>query len=116
MKRLAFLLLVSLFLAAVAASAYAHEGEEPEKVQKVTSETMGRESSQGKSEGLAQQSGHDEKAAQAMMAKDFQTIRKEVSSSAIFIVIKALALAIAIAGIALVYLKRGAAGEAPHED
>ncbi len=105
MKRFVYFLLTLIFLTVVAFNGYAHEGDDKEKPHKVTSETI-----KGGHSGDASQL--TKAAEQNTMEKDFQTIRREVERSTIFIVIKALALAVAIAGIALVYLRRQKQGGA----
>lgn len=112
MKRFVYFLLTLVFLTVVAFNGYAHEGDDKEKPHKVTSETI-KGGHSGDSSQLKKASGHNEQAEAAeqnTMEKDFQTIRREVARSTLFIVIKALALAVAIAGIALVYLKRDKQG------
>ncbi len=101
MKRVVFFLLAVGLLTVITLNGYAHEGEDNEEPRKVTSETIAGDHSE---------SGHDEQA-EAAMEKDFQTIRDEVARSAVFVIIKTLALAVAIAGIALVYLGRKRQGD-----
>ncbi|GBD93402.1 hypothetical protein BMS3Abin05_00985 [bacterium BMS3Abin05] len=43
--------------------------------------------------------------------QDFETIRQEVKSSSVFIVFKAIGLALAIGGLAFVYLRRRNKGD-----
>ncbi len=101
--RILTVLLSCLVLLGAASVVYGHEGEEHEAPQKVTSAVMSGSHDEG-------QAGGEEEHSEAVEA-DFQTIRQEVSASTAFIVIKALALAAAIAGIGLVYLTRRRSGE-----
>jgi hypothetical protein len=107
MKKAVFLF---LFIFAVFSTAiYAHGGEEHEKPEKVSSTTMvedAADSMHTESMEAMHDEMHDEVLEQTT-ERDFSTIRSEVQKSTTFIVIKALALAVAITGLAAVYLTRG---------
>lgn len=83
--------LVIVFIAFFSLNAYGHDDEKEKKPAKVTSATTQEP---------------DTQAEPPAAERDFEIIRSEVQSSTTFIVIKALALAVAIIGLGAVYLPR----------
>ncbi|GBD88494.1 hypothetical protein BMS3Abin03_02430 [bacterium BMS3Abin03] len=81
---------------------YSH-GDEDKKIQKVTSSTINSENADSLAED---HNGENEEHAEAQTEEDFNTIRKDVEDSATFVVLKAVSLAVAIIGLAIVYLPR----------
>ncbi len=102
-------LLVAASLIALSTSASGQGDEKREKPEKVTSAMMQEKAA----DTTHLEAGHagDKQAAQDTTAeRDFDTIRAGVKSSTTFIVIKALALAVAIIGLGVVYMPRKTSG------
>ncbi len=98
-------LLVAASLIALSTNASGQGDEKREKPEKVTGAMMQEKTA----DTTHREAGHvgDTQAAQDTAAeRDFDTIRAGVKSSTTFIVIKALALAVAIIGLGVVYLPR----------
>lgn len=106
MKSVRYLLILAAIMT-IALRSYAHEGEKNEGPQKVTSKTI---SAGNEATGQASEGEEIEMAAAQAAEKDFETIRQEVTASTAFVVIKALALAGAIGGLAFLYLPRRGKG------
>ncbi len=101
------LLTASLIALSTNASGQGHDA--PEKPEKVTSAMMQEKTA----DTTHREAGHvgDTQAAQDTAAeRDFDTIRAGVKSSTAFIVVKALALAVAIIGLGVVYMPRKTGG------
>ncbi len=103
MKRVAALILILALVTMGSLNVFAHGDEKKVEPYKVTSETVADAVDDHDAE-LESDQGSD-------MERDFRIISEEVADSAIFTIIKALALAASIAGIAIVYLGRGRGGE-----
>lgn len=94
--------LVIVFIAFISLNVYGHDDEKEKKPAKVSSATVQEP---------------DTQAAESVVAeRDFEIIRSEVQSSTTFIVIKALALAVAIIGLGAVYLPRKRWGKGNNEN
>lgn len=102
-------LLLTASLIAVSTNTSGQGDEKSKKPEKVSSAMMQEKTTDTTHLGA----GHrgDTQAAQDTAAeRDFDTIRAGVKSSTTFIVIKALALAVAIIGLGVVYLPRKTGG------
>jgi hypothetical protein len=95
MKYRILLLMTSAIL--FSANAFAHGDEKHPKPEKVDSAMMQEKPSD---------TTHPEARDDAVTERDFATVRDEVQSSTTLIVIKALALAVAITGLGFVYIPR----------
>ncbi|NIA30535.1 MAG: hypothetical protein GWP06_11565 [Actinobacteria bacterium] len=82
---------------------YAHEGHS-KKPRKVTDSSVISTSSD--TVNINQKTSE-----QIETERDFETIRQDVESSSVFIVFKAIGLALAIGGLAFVYLRKGNEGD-----
>lgn len=99
------MLLLMTLLIVFSTNAYGHGDEKRKKPEKVSSATM-QEATADTTQHEAGHEGDTQAAQDTVTERDFDTIRAEVQSSTTFIVIKALALAVAIIGVGLVYLPR----------
>jgi hypothetical protein len=103
---------MAVLLAFSSSTAFAH-GNGKHKIPKKVSSAMMSAEAVDSVDHRGMQSMDNEKMRTAMnqtAQTDFETIRAEVQNSRPFIVIKALALAIAIAGLAILYLPRKSRG------
>jgi hypothetical protein len=102
-------LTIFLMVIFVVSIGYSH-GDENKKKQKVTSQTMNSESAdtmmQDHNSENEDQHGENVNNMDTHMNEDFETIRKDVEDSATMVTLKAVSLAIAIVGLAIVYLPR----------
>jgi Flp pilus assembly protein TadB len=102
-------LVVAASVMALSTNASGQGDEKREKPEKVTSAMMQEKTA----DTTHREAGHvgDTQAAKDTAAeRDFDTIRAGVKSSTAFIVVKALALAVAIIGLGVVYMPRKAGG------
>lgn len=101
-------LTIFLMVIFIVSIGYSHgDGDEHKKKQKVTSQTMNSESANTMMEDHDGESEeHMETQMKTQMGTDFNTIRKDVEDSATFVILKAGSLAVAIFGLAIVYLPR----------
>jgi hypothetical protein len=99
-----FLLLMASLIA-LAPNAYGQGSETREKPEKVTSVTMQQKTSDTTQHDVGH-GGDTQAARDTVMERDFETIRAAVQSSTTLVVIKALALAVALLGLGFVYLPR----------
>ena len=93
------ILLMVIFVVSIG---YSH-GDDDKKKQKVTSQTMNSESADTM---MQDQHSENEDHMDTHMNEDFAIIRKDVEDSATMVTLKAVSLAIAIVGLAIVYLPR----------
>jgi cobalamin biosynthesis Mg chelatase CobN len=108
MRRSRLFWILALILS-VTLRGYSDDGGEKEKVAKVTSQTMAGEQAGAAMSGAATEvSPRDDEAAvtDATIEKDLETISREVGGSTIFVVIKVVALAAAVGGLAWWYIPR----------
>lgn len=104
-------LTIFLMVIFVVSIGYSHgDGDEHKKKQKVTSQTMNSENGNTMMEDQHNENedehGEDVSHMDLHMNKDFATIRKDVEDSATMVTLKAVSLAFAIIGLAIVYLPR----------
>jgi hypothetical protein len=107
MKYLRVALMVAL-LAFSGSTVFAHGDKKPKPPEKVSSAMMsaGTIDTVHRQGMLRMHEETEDTVGQGTTQRDFETIRAEVQGSSAFIVIKALALAAAIAGLAILYLPR----------
>jgi len=102
-------LTIFLMVIFVVSIGYSH-GDDDKKKQKVTSQTMNSENDNTMMEDQHNENedehGEDVSHMDLHMNKDFATIRKDVEDSATMVTLKAVSLAFAIIGLAIVYLPR----------
>ncbi len=106
MRTFGCVLIGFVFVLAVTLKLSAHEeGEQP---QKVTSMTISDEHSDEMSASPQMATSSANETAE----KDFDSIRREMTGSIPLVIIKALALAAAVGGVAYLYLRRSRKGKA----
>jgi len=94
--------LAMVFIAFFSLNTYGHDDEKEKKPAKVSSAPI--------------QEPATRTADPVVEERDFEIIRSEVQSSRVFVVIKALALAVAIIGLGAVYLPRKRRGKGNNEN
>ncbi len=102
-------LLLTATLIALSTNAYGHGDDTRKKPEKVSSATM-QEKTKDSTHLEAGHEGDTQAARDKVAERDFDTIRAVVKSSKLFVVLKALALAVAIIGLGVVYLPRKTGG------
>lgn len=102
-------LLLTVLLIVLSTNAYGQDDEKSKKPEKVTSAMMQEKTTDTTHPGAGRE-GNTQAAQDTAAERDFDTIRAGVKSSTTFIVIKALALAVAIIGLGFVYLPRKTGG------
>ncbi len=94
---------------ALSTNAYGQGHDTHEKPEKVSSAMM-QETAMDTTHHESGHATHTQAARDTVAERDFDTIRAGVKSSTTFIVIKALALAVVLIGLGVVYLPRKASG------
>jgi hypothetical protein len=98
-------LLLMASLLALSTNAHGQGHDTPEKPEKVTSAMM-QDKTPDTTHDEAEHEDDTQAAHDPVAERDFETIRAAVQRSTTLVVIKALALAVAITGMAVVYLPR----------